>query len=83
MVYKIFDINIFAIKNEIRQNERLAEELHKPIIRKCKKIKVCSSFKDNTFGTRLTDMQLLSKFNKLGFYYVSLIFLVNMHGLFL
>ena len=56
MVYKIFDINIFAIKNEIRQNERLAEELHKPIIRKCKKIKVCSSFKDNTFGTRLTDM---------------------------
>ena len=32
----------------------------------------------------LTDMQLISKFNKeLVFYYVLLIFSVNMHGLFL
>ena len=26
--------NKFAIKNEIKQNEQLAEELHKPIIKK-------------------------------------------------
>ena len=29
------------------QNEQLAEELHKPIIRKFKKRKVYSTFKDN------------------------------------
>ena len=35
-------------------------------------------------GADLTDMQLISKFNKgLDFYYVLLIFLVNMLGLFL
>ena len=36
-----------AIKNEIKQNEQLAKELHKPIIRKFKKRKVYSSSKDN------------------------------------
>ena len=43
-----------------------------------------SSFKDNIQGADLTDMQLISKFNKeFIFYDVLLIFLVNMHGLFL
>ena len=37
---------------------------HKPIIRKFKKRKVCSSFRDNIWGVDLADMQLLSKFNK-------------------
>ena len=32
------------------QNEQLAEELHKPIIRKFKKRKVYSIFKDNIWG---------------------------------
>ena len=36
-----------GIKNEITENQRLANELHKPIIRKFKKRKVYSSFKDN------------------------------------
>ena len=44
------------------QNEQLAEELHKPIIRKLKK-KVYSAFKDNIWGAGLADMQLISKFN--------------------
>ena len=43
-------------------------------------VKVYSSFKDNIWGADLTDMQLLSKFD---FYYVLLLFLVNMLGLFL
>ena len=49
MVYKCFDKNSSggAIKKEIKQNEQLAEELHKLIIRKLKKRKVNSSFKDN------------------------------------
>ena len=45
------------------QNEELAEELHKPIIRKLKK-KVYSTFKDNIWGADLADMQLKSKFKK-------------------
>ena len=46
------------------QNEQLAEELHKPIIRKLKKIKVYSTFKNNILGADLADMQLINKFNK-------------------
>ena len=46
------------------QNQQLAEELHKPIIRKFKKRKVYSTFKDNIWGVDLADMQLLSKYNK-------------------
>ena len=66
---------------------QLADELHKSIIRKFKKRKVCSSFKDNIWGVDLAYMQLLSKFNK-GFRFSLfssslLIFLVNMLGLFL
>ena len=46
------------------QNEQLAEELHKPIIRKFKKRKVYLTFKDNIWGADLVDMQSISKFNK-------------------
>ena len=46
------------------QNEQLAEVLHKPIIRKFKKRKVHSTFKDKIWGVDLADMQLLSKYNK-------------------
>ena len=37
-------------------NEQLAEELHKPIIKKFKKVKVYSLFKDNILGADLADM---------------------------
>ena len=47
-----------------KENIQLADELHKPIIRKFKKRKVYSSFRDNIWGVDLADMQLLSKFNK-------------------
>ena len=46
------------------QNEQFAEKLQKPIIRKFKKRKVYSAFKDNIWGVDLADMQLLSKNNK-------------------
>ena len=66
------------------QNEQLAEELHKPIIRKFKKRKAYSTFKDNIWSVNLADMQLLSicLIKELDCYYVLLIFLVNMLGLF-
>ena len=53
-----------VVKTEIKQNFQLAEELHKPIIRKFYKINVYSGFKDNIWGADLADMQLISKFNK-------------------
>ena len=64
MVYKFFDKKSkgSGIINE--PNYQLANELHKPIIRKFKKIKVYSSFRDNIWGVDLADMQSLSKYNK-------------------
>ena len=49
------------------QNQQLAEELHKPIIRKFEKRKVHAAFKDNIWGADLADMQLLSNYY-LGFF---------------
>ena len=45
-------------------DQQLAEELHKPIIRKFKKTKVQSPFIVNIWGPDLADMQLISEFNK-------------------
>ena len=53
-----------GIKNENISNKELAEELHKPLIRKFNKRKVQLFFKDNIWGADLTDMQLIRKFNK-------------------
>ena len=64
-VYKFFDkksASSGVVNNEIKQNLQLAKELHKPIIRKFKKRKVYSGFKDNIWGVDLADMQLISKF---------------------
>ena len=66
MVYKFFNKNTSGgtIQDEIISNKELAEELHKPIIRKCNKRKVHSPFAENIWGADLADMQLISKFNK-------------------
>ena len=63
-------------------NEELAEELHKPIIRKFKKRKVYSPFIGNIWGADLADMQLISTFNAgFRFFFVLLIFSANTQGL--
>ena len=71
MVYKFFDSKVeeSGAKNVNNtkltpQNQQLAEELHKPIIKKFEKRKVHTAFKDNIWGADLADMQLLSKCNK-------------------
>ena len=66
MVYKFFDKNTSGgtFKNENISNKELAEELHKPIIKKIKKRKVHSHFMDNIWGADLCDMQLMIQFNK-------------------
>ena len=64
MVYKFFDKK--SIGSGIGRNSSsvLADELHKPIIRKFNKRKVYSQFKDNIWGVDLADMQSLSRKNK-------------------
>ena len=65
MVYKFFDSKVSGSGAKlIPENEQLANELRKPIIRKFEKRKVYSTFKDNISGVDLADMQLLSKYNK-------------------
>ena len=54
MVYKCFDKKTLGgkVKNEKISNKELAEESHKPIIRKFKKIKVQSLFME-IFGEQI------------------------------
>ena len=69
---------------KIFQTKELAEELHRPIIRKFKKRKVHSTLTENIWYADLADMQLKRKCNKgFRFYYVLSIFSVNTHGSFL
>ena len=71
MVYKFFDkksmgsgtANPSSLKR-IASFSILADERHKPIIRKFDKRKVYSQFKDNIWGVYLADMQSLSRKNK-------------------
>ena len=65
MVYKFFDKKTAdsGIKS-MPQNEQLAEELHKLIIRKFRKRKVYSTLKGNIWRADLANMQLISKFNE-------------------
>ena len=70
MVYKFFDKKSegsgakHVNTKPTPQNQLLAKELHKPIIRKFEKRKVHAAFKDNIWGADLADMQLLSRYNK-------------------
>ena len=64
MVYKFFDKKSSGSGVDAEPNYQLENELHKQIIRKFKKRKVYSSFRDNIWGVDLADMQSLSKYNK-------------------
>ena len=79
MVYKFFDSKVAPLDKKTmsgkgntkhsslertRKNKILAEELHKPVIKKFNKRKVYSQFRDNIWGVDLADTQSLSKKNK-------------------
>ena len=66
MVYKFFDKKLkgSGFNTEVKRNEQLAKELHKPIIRSLKKKQFIRDLKIIFGGTDLADMQLISKFNK-------------------
>ena len=70
MVYKFFDSKVAPLDKKtmsgkgIKNNKILAEELHKPVLKKFNKRKVYSQFRDNIWEVDLADMQSLSKKNK-------------------
>ena len=73
MVYKFFDKKSTAEPSSLERMGSgmvkssyliLADELHKPAIKKFNKRKVYSQFKDNIWGVDLADMQSLSRKNK-------------------
>ena len=86
MLYKFFDKTSAGISVNMHANNEsllnLAEELHKPSIRKFKKRTVYSRYKDIIWGA--VDMQLIASLIKvLDFYCALWIFLISMLGLFL
>ena len=78
MVYKFFNSKVAPRNKTIpgkgtkEVNKILAEELHKPFIRKFNQRKVYSQFKDNISGVGLADKRLLSKkkIKELNIFYV-------------
>ena len=65
IVYKFFDKKSSESGVAVTEpNYQLANELHRQIIRKFKKRKVYSSFRDNIWGVDLADIQSLSIHNK-------------------
>ena len=66
VVYQFFDKKSTGsgFKKLKNSSSILADELHKPIIKKFDKRKVYLQFKDHIWGVDLVDMQLLSRKNK-------------------
>ena len=64
MVYKIFDKKSGGSGVATEPNYELANKLRRQIIRKFKRRKVYSSFRNNIWGNDLVDMESLSKYNK-------------------
>ena len=71
-----------GFKSDNKQTEQLADELHKPVIRKFEKKKNMLIIKDNIWVADLEDMHLIIKFDKVIGFKVILMFLVHMLGLF-
>ena len=61
MVYKFFDKKTGS---GINVTEQIAEELHKPVIKRFKRRKVYARFKDNIWAADLAEMGSFSSKNK-------------------
>ena len=64
MVYNFFAKKSSKSGVDAEPNYQLANELYKQVIRKFKRQKVYSSFRNNIWGVDLAIMQSLSKYNK-------------------
>ena len=58
MVYNFFDkkSKVSGVNIEVKHNEQLAKEIHKPIIKNFKNRTVYTGFRDNIWGADLADM---------------------------
>ena len=72
MVYKFFDKK--STGSGIASSSILADDFHKPVIKKFNKGKVYLQFKDNIWGVDLADMQSLG-----GGYHLIVFFLVLLY----
>ena len=72
MAYKFSDKKTGS---RVNINEQLAEEVHKPVIKKSKRRKVYTRFKATIWTAGLAKMESLSSMNK------CVMFSLNMHGL--
>ena len=81
MVYKFFDKKSMGSGIARSSSLKLADELHKPVIRKFNKRKVYSEFKENIWGVDLADTRLLSKQNKGIKYLLCVIDLISKYAL--
>ena len=79
-ISKLFNKKSSGSGDKSMLNQQIAVELHKAI-RKFKRVKDYFLFKNNLWGADLADVELISK--ELDSHYVCLIFLVNMHGVFI
>ena len=61
MVYTFFEKKSMGSGMAGPSSLKVADELHKPVVRKFNKRKVYSQFKDNTWGVDLADTRSLSK----------------------
>ena len=83
VVYNFFDNRPSGSGIVNEPNYQLANELHKPLVQKLKKIKVYSSFTDNILRVDLADMHWVKIRKGSSIYFEQLIYLVNVRGLFL
>ena len=65
MVYNLFDNKSVDSGIKSMSNQQLSDTLHKPTIRKFKRRIVNFSFKENICGADLAVMLLISKYNKI------------------
>ena len=63
MIYKIFDKKSTSSGIKSMSNQQLADELHKPIIRKFKRRSTYSSFKDNICPADLANSNTTTNIN--------------------
>ena len=64
MVCNFYDKTSSGSSIDARPNYQLENKLHKQIIKKFKRRKFYSSFRDTIWGVDLADMRSLSKYNK-------------------
>ena len=65
IIYRFFDKKSIGSGVDAKTNSHFANELHNQIIRKFKRRKVYSPFRENIWGADLADMQSLNKYNKI------------------